>query len=89
MGWVKGSFACPNSVLAFGPGSAANPTACVGESHDKASLRYAVMEFQIARTILSMPKLSWTLAALGQGADSHACRFGGERRTAAPCMEAF
>ena len=27
------------------PGWFGNPTACVGESHDKASLRYAGMEF--------------------------------------------
>jgi hypothetical protein len=69
VGWVKGSFTCPNSVLAFEPGSAANPTACVGESQDKASLRYAGMEFQIARTIPSMPKLIPHVAVSGNFID--------------------
>jgi hypothetical protein len=57
VGSVKGSFTCPNSVLAFDPGSPANPGACVGESADRASLRYAGSEFQFAHRIPSMPKL--------------------------------
>jgi hypothetical protein len=69
VGWVKGSFTCPNSVLAFEPGSAANPTACVAESQDKASLRYAGMEFQIARKIRSMPKLIPHVAVSGNFID--------------------
>jgi hypothetical protein len=56
-GSVKGAFSCPNSVLAFAPGSAGNPTSCVGESADVASLRYAGSEFQIAYRIPRMPKL--------------------------------
>jgi len=69
VGWVKGSFTCPNGVLAFEPGSAANPTECVGESQDKASLRYAGMEFQIARKIPSMPKLVPHVAVAGNFID--------------------
>jgi len=54
---VKGAFTCPHSVLAFSPGSSENPTECVGESADRASLRYAGSEFQLAYRIPSMPKL--------------------------------
>jgi hypothetical protein len=56
-GSVKGAFTCPASVLAFAPGSAGNPTSCVGESADVASLRYAGSEFQIAYRIPGVPKL--------------------------------
>ena len=56
-GSVKGAFSCPSSVLAFAPGSAGNPTSCIGESSDVASLRYAGSEFQIAYRIPRMPKL--------------------------------
>ena len=48
VGWVKGAFTCPNSVLAFQPGSPQNPTECIGQSSDKASLRYAGSEFIFA-----------------------------------------
>src|SRR5262249_35316766 len=54
----KGAFTCPSGVLAFQPGSAGNPTECVGTSQDKAALRYAGMEFQVARSLRSMPKLT-------------------------------
>jgi hypothetical protein len=57
LGSVKGAFTCPKSVLGFAPGSAGNPTACVGESNDEATLRYAGSEFQFAYRIRSMPKL--------------------------------
>jgi len=56
-GSVKGAFTCPASVLAFAPGSAGNPTSCVGESADVASLRYVGSEFQIAYRIPGAPKL--------------------------------
>jgi hypothetical protein len=57
VGWVRGAFTCPKSVLGFEPGSPQNPTKCVGESADRATLRYAGMEFQLARKISSIPKL--------------------------------
>ncbi|HLK51530.1 MAG TPA: hypothetical protein VKT49_25490 [Bryobacteraceae bacterium] len=57
VGSVKGAFTCPKSVLSSAPGSAGNPTQCVGESADVASLRYAGSEFQVAYKIPSMPKL--------------------------------
>ena len=57
VGSVKGAFTCPRSVLQFTPGSPSNPTACVGESADVATLRYAGSEFQFAARIPSMPKL--------------------------------
>jgi hypothetical protein len=57
VGSVKGAFSCPGSVLAFAPGSAGNPTSCVGESADVASLRYLGSEFQVAYRIPKMEKL--------------------------------
>jgi hypothetical protein len=48
LGSVKGAFTCPKSVLGFEPGSPQNPTECVGESADVATLRYVGSEFQIA-----------------------------------------
>jgi hypothetical protein len=69
VGWVKGAFTCPNSVLAFESGSPGNPTECVGESQDKATLRYAGMEFQVAHTIRSMPKLTPHAAVAGNFID--------------------
>lgn len=56
-GSVKGAFTCPRSVLAFAPGSPQNPTACLGESADVTSLRYAGSEFQFAYRLPSLPKL--------------------------------
>lgn len=56
-GTVKGAFTCPQSVLAFGPGTADNPGGCVGKSADVASLRYAGGELEFAYRIPSMPKL--------------------------------
>ncbi|HEV3331323.1 MAG TPA: hypothetical protein VG096_10100 [Bryobacteraceae bacterium] len=53
---MKGGFTCPNSALAFPPGSSGNPTECVAESQDVASLRYAGSEFQFAYKIPSHPK---------------------------------
>jgi hypothetical protein len=58
LGWIKGAFTCPNSVLSFAPGSPQNPTECVGQSQDKASLRYAGMEFQVAHKLRRAPKLT-------------------------------
>jgi len=69
VGNVKGAFTCPHSVLGFAPGSAGNPTACVGESADVASLRYAGMEFQFAHRLARMPKLVPHVAAGGNFID--------------------
>lgn len=69
LGWVKGAFTCPNSVLAFAPGSAANPTECVGQSQDKASLRYAGMEFQVERSLRRLPRLTPHAAVAGNFID--------------------
>lgn len=57
VGSVKGAFTCPSSVLAFAPGSQGNPSGCVGESADVATLRYAGSEFQFAHRIQRLPKL--------------------------------
>ncbi len=69
VGSVKGAFTCPKSVLGFAPGSAENPTECVGESADVATLRYAGSEFQVAYRIPSMPKLIPHVAAGGNFID--------------------
>jgi hypothetical protein len=57
VGSVKGAFTCPAGVSAFAPGSPQNPTECVGESGDIASLHYAGSEFQLGYKIPAMPKL--------------------------------
>jgi hypothetical protein len=69
VGSAKAAFTCPRSVLAFAPGSSGNPRACVGESADVASLRYAGSEFQFAYRIPSMPKLVPHVAAGGNFID--------------------
>ena len=69
VGSVKGAFTCPHSVLGFAPGSADNPTECVGESADVASLRYAGTEFQFAYRIPNMPKLVPHVAVAGNFMD--------------------
>ena len=57
VGSVKGAFTCPKSVLAFPPGSPGNPSDCVGESADIASLHYAGMQFQVSHPLPQLPKL--------------------------------
>jgi hypothetical protein len=69
VGSVKGAFTCPTSVLAFAPGSAGNPTSCVGQSADVASLRYAGSEVQLAYRIPGMPRLVPHVAAGGNFID--------------------
>ena len=69
VGSVKGAFTCPQSSLAFAPGSPNNPTACVGLSSDVASLRYAGSELQLAYRIPSMPKFIPHVAAGGNFLD--------------------
>src|SRR5205814_479185 len=62
-------FARVYPIYAFSPASAENPTECVGESADIASLRYAGTEFQLAYRIRSMPKLVPHVAAGGNFID--------------------
>jgi hypothetical protein len=57
VGSVKGAFTCPDSVLGFAPGSAGNPTNCVGQSADVATLRYAGIEFEVSHTLRRNPKI--------------------------------
>ena len=58
VGSVKGGFTCPQSVLAFAPGSPENASNCAAESSDKAHLRYIGTEIQFAHRIPQMPKLT-------------------------------
>ena len=69
VGTIKGAFTCPTAVLAFAPGSAENPTSCVGKSSDVATVRYAGSEFQFAYKIPGMPKLVPHLATGGNFMD--------------------
>jgi hypothetical protein len=62
VGSLKGAFTCPNRALPFPAGSPQNPSGCVAESSDVASLRYAGTEVQFAYRIPSMPRLSPHLA---------------------------
>lgn len=57
VGSVKGAFTCPSSVLAFAPGSAGNPTDCIAQSADVASLRYAGSELEFSYRLPSNPKI--------------------------------
>jgi len=57
VGSVKGAFTCPRSALGFAPGSPQNPTECLAESADRASLRYAGSEFQFAYHLRRFPKV--------------------------------
>jgi hypothetical protein len=70
VGSVKGAFTCPNGVLAFAPGSAGNPTNCVGQSADVASLRYAGSEFELSYRIPGNPKIIPHVAAGGTFLDT-------------------
>ncbi len=69
VGSARGAFTCPKGVLAFAPGSAGNPTECMGESADVATLRYAGMEFQLARHLDRLPKLVPHIAVGGNFID--------------------
>ncbi len=57
VGSVKGAFTCPQGVLPFAPGSANNPTECVGRSADLATLRYVGMEFQFSHRLVRAPRV--------------------------------
>ncbi len=70
VGSVKGAFTCPTSVLGFAPGSAGNPTNCVGQSADVATLRYAGSEFELSYRIPSNPKIIPHVAAGGNFLDT-------------------
>jgi len=48
IGWVRGAYTCPASVLAFSPGSPQNMMGCDATSSDTASLRYAGGEASVA-----------------------------------------
>jgi hypothetical protein len=70
VGSVKGAFTCPDSVLAFAPGSSGNPTECVGQSADVASLNYAGSEFEFSYRIPRNPKIIPHVAAGGNWLDT-------------------
>jgi hypothetical protein len=63
VGSVKSNFTCPHQVLAFPAGSTGNPSGCIGESADVASLRYAGTEVQFAYRISKIPRLTPHVAA--------------------------
>ncbi len=70
VGSVKGAFTCPSSVLGFAPGSPENPTNCVAQSADVATLRYAGMEFELSYRIPRNPKIIPHVAAGGNFIDA-------------------
>jgi hypothetical protein len=63
VGSVKSAFTCPHRALAFPAGSPDNPSGCIGESADVASLRYAGTEVQFTHRISQMPRLTPQVAA--------------------------
>jgi len=58
LGSVSAAFTCPKKVLGFAPGSPGNPTGCVAESNDTATLRYAGTELQFAHRLPWIPRLT-------------------------------
>jgi hypothetical protein len=48
VGWVRGAYTCPASLLAFPPGSPQNMMGCDATSSDTASLRYVGGEASVA-----------------------------------------
>ena len=62
VGSLKGDFTCPRKALAFPSGSPQNPSGCIAQSADVASLRYAGTEVQFAYRIPRIPRLSPHLA---------------------------
>jgi len=58
LGWVRGAYTCPASVVAFPAGSAANTSGCQAPSSDTASLRYVGGEGSIAFRSEASSKLS-------------------------------
>jgi hypothetical protein len=63
VGSVKGAITCPQQALAFPRGSPGNPSRCIGESADVASLRYAGTEVQFSYRISQIPRLTPHVAA--------------------------
>lgn len=70
VGSVKGAFTCPQSSLAFPPGSSGNPTDCVGTSQDIATLRYAGMAFQVAHRLRRIPRVIPQVSVAGYFVDA-------------------
>lgn len=69
VGSVKGAFTCPQSVLAYPPGSPNNPDYCVGLSADIATLHFAGTQFQVAHQLPQLPKLIPHASVAGTFAD--------------------
>ena len=70
VGSVTGAFTCPESVLAFAPGSEGNSTNCVARSEDVATLRYAGTEFAVSYRSSHNPKIVPHAAAGGNFLDT-------------------
>jgi hypothetical protein len=51
VGTVTAAITCPPGIASFAPGSANNPAGCSAESSDVTTLRYAGLEWQVARRI--------------------------------------
>jgi len=56
-GSVKGAYTCPPKVLAYPARSPQNPSGCVAESDDTASIRYAGAELHFAHRMPGAPRL--------------------------------
>ena len=62
-GSVKGAFTCPHRAVVSPAGSPGNPSGCVAESADVATLRYVGTELQLGYRIPKMPKVMPHVAA--------------------------
>jgi hypothetical protein len=70
-GTVTGAFTCPAGVVAFAPGSAANPTGCQAESSDEVTLRYGSAEVDVSRRFRRLAGLTPHVAVALNDIDSH------------------
>lgn len=57
LGAVHSVFTCPAKVLDFPPGSPQNPSECIAQSDDTASLHYVGTELQFSHRVPAIPKL--------------------------------
>ena len=58
LGAVHSPFTCPAKALDFPPGSTENPSGCIAQSDDTASLHYVGTELQFSHRVPAIPKLT-------------------------------
>jgi hypothetical protein len=76
-GSARAAFTCPAQARAFPPGSAQNPSGCLGPSSDEATLRYLGLELSLggARAARLQPHLAVSANYLQSRFEANARRF--------------